>query len=48
LIEDAKSKSELYQVTNEAKLEKCDKLTPLYHVEGIGLHGELSSVQLSH
>jgi hypothetical protein len=26
-----------------AELEKCDVLAPLYYIEGIGLHGELSS-----
>jgi hypothetical protein len=26
-----------------AKLEKCDALAPLYHIEGIGLHITLIS-----
>jgi len=29
---------ELLEDPELAKLEKCDELAPLYHVEGIGLH----------
>jgi hypothetical protein len=34
---------ELLEDPKLAKLEKYDELTLLYHVEGIGRHGELSS-----
>jgi hypothetical protein len=34
---------ELLEDPKLAKLEKYDVLAPLYHVEGIGLHEELSS-----
>ena len=34
---------ELLEDPELAELEKCDALTSLYYVEGIGLYGELSS-----
>lgn len=34
---------ELLEDPKLAELEKCDAFTLLYHVEGISLHGELSS-----
>ena len=39
---------ELLEGPELAKLEKCDVLTSLYQVEGIGRHGKLSAAQLSH